>query len=451
MTAPDETQDDAQDDKAAERTENDTPPREESPSPAPDPALAKLLGLDAEAAEPIWVRHSQSLISGGAAVAALLLMTLALGGSSDETIYVTEPVGRADISATVTATGSVEPTNKVDVSSELSGTIRRVLADYNATVKKGQTLAELDTDKLRASVDSARAKLVAAEARVKEAQATRAEKKLELNRKAQLVERRIVSVQEQDVARAAFLRADAGLDSARADVSAAKAELKLQETNLAKACICSPIDGIVLTRSVEPGQTVAASLSAPVLFTIAEDLHSVELQVNVDEADVGRVREGQRARFTVDAYPGRRFDASITRLHYGPIVVWSVVTYKAVLATENADLALRPGMTATAEIVVDEVENALTVPNAALRFTPKSDDETEERGFLSRLLPGRPHLRRASKREASGPMRSVWLLVDGAPQEALVKIGATNGMRTVVLEGELEPGMAVIVDSETAQ
>ena len=226
-------------------------------------------------------------------------------GSGNGVHYVTEPVTKGDLTVTVTATGTVQPTNEVEVSSELSGIVRTVLVDYNSAVNTGQTLAELDTDKLKATVDSSKAKLQAAKAKVAEAEASVLEARLEYDRKQKLVAKKVSSEQELESAEAAHQRNLAALESTKADVSAAAADLALNETNLAKAVIRSPITGIVLSRNVEPGQTVASSLQAPVLFTIAENSAKMEVQVDVDEADVGKVKEGQKATFTVDAYPDR--------------------------------------------------------------------------------------------------------------------------------------------------
>jgi len=366
------------------------------------------------------------------------------------TTWVTEPADRADLTVVVTATGTVEPTNQVEVSSELSGIVRKVSVDYNSTVHAGDVLAELDTDKLSATVDSSRAKLVAARAQIVQAQATVKETRVALDRKRALVSSSAVSRQDLDSAQAAYDRAVAGKAVAEADAGVAEAQLSLDETNLTKARIVSPINGVVLSRNVDPGQTVATSFQAPVLFTIAEDLREMEVQVDVDEADVGKVRDGQPATFSVDAYPERRFEASIRELRFGSEVVSGVVTYKAVLATANPDLLLRPGMTATAEITVDRVQDALTVPNAALRFTPPATTaKSTSRGLLSALLPRMPQFRSASPNQVETDHRRVWVLRDGVPVAVPVVTGLSDGRRTAILEGELKAGDAVVVDSSS--
>jgi HlyD family secretion protein len=309
-------------------------------------------------------------------------------------------------------------------------------------------LAELDTDRLEATVASSRARVDAAEARVAETAATIEEKRGDYERKQRLAEQQVTSVQDLAVAKAAYDRAVAAHSHALAEVNVAKADLELNETNLAKTCICSPITGVVLERNVDPGQTVAASLQAPVLFTIAEDLKQMELQVDVDEADVGKTVVGQKATFTVDAYPGRRFPAEIRDIRFASETVQGVVTYKAMLITDNSELLLRPGMTATAEIVVREVENALLVPNAALRFSPPLDREDRQSvSFLKRIIPGMPSFRPASRPEEGGPDRTIWVLRDGAPAAVPIQVGASDGRSTELVEGDIANGDQVIIDT----
>ena len=416
--------------------------------------IEAVLGLRRSRSSRLLQRLRAPLLIGLAVIAALAAYAFWQSNGSEGTVrYVTEPAAKGDLTVTVTATGTVQPTNEVEISSELSGIIRKVLVDYNSKVTIGQTLAELDTDKLKSSVDSSQAKLAAAKAKVSEFEATVIETRLGKERQQTLVTRKVGAGQLLETAEGAHQRALAGLESAKADVSAASADLALNETNLGKARILSPITGVVLARNVEPGQTVASSLQAPILFTIAEDLTKMEVQVDVDEADVGNVKEGQKATFTVDAYPEKQFTAEIRELRFGSEVVQGVVTYKAVLTTDNSALLLRPGMTATAEIVVEHVDGALTVPNSALRFSPPAGAENaDRRNFLQKLLPGMPRLRRASSPQApSGSDRKVWVLVDGTPQEVSVTVGPSDGKRTHIVKGDIEPGQAVIVDMATGK
>ncbi|MCU0789576.1 MAG: efflux RND transporter periplasmic adaptor subunit [Nitratireductor sp.] len=380
-----------------------------------------------------------------AALAAGAWYLLAGRGGGDGVSYTTQPVTQGRLVVNVTATGSIQPTKMVDVSSELSGTVRDVFVDYNSPVTAGQKLAELDTDKLAALVGSSRARLAAAQARVADAQATVLEKERDLDRKKTLAEKQITSNQELELAEAAHARAIAALASAKADVGVAEADLRLNETNLAKAVIYSPIGGVVLVRNVDPGQTVASSFQTPVLFSIAEDLRQMELQVDVDEADVGQVRRGQAASFTVDAFPDRSFPATIRDIRFAAETIQGVVTYKALLEIDNKDLLLRPGMTATAEIQVIDITDTVLIPNAALRYSPPSTDGPKQ-SLLRRMLPGPPQFRPASTIGESGPNRKVWILRDGRPEAVSVVVGPSDGAHTQMLEGPLQAGQELITD-----
>lgn len=397
-------------------------------------------------------RGVKRLLIGAAAAGVLIVAGLWIfGGASSTVNYVTQPVTRGGLTVIVTATGSVQPTNKVDVSSELSGTVRKVFVDYNSQVKAGDVLAELDTDKLTATLNSSRAKLAVAEAKVVEIEATVRQTERDLARHKTLAGTQAVSAREHDTALAAYERALATLRSASADVDVAEADLEINDTNLSKASIRSPINGVVLTRAVDPGQTVASTLQAPVLFSIAEDLKQMELQVDVDEADVGKVHVGQSATFGVDAFPERKFPATIRDLRYASETIQGVVTYKAILNIDNSELLLRPGMTATAEIRVTEVKDALLVPNTALRYAPEATAATDNRSLLQRILPGRPGFRPASRREDTGSNRTVWVLRNGTPTPVTIAVGASDGRRTEVKKGELAAGQAVIVDQTTVK
>jgi HlyD family secretion protein len=389
-----------------------------------------------------WVIGSILVI--GFAGALLLWLGLDKPGAAQ---YRTAVLQRGDLTVTVTATGSVQPTNEVEISSELSGIIRTVAVDYNDRVKVGQVLAELDTDKLKAEVAHSRATLLARQANVQEAEARVTEKQSEYERIKRLQAKNFSSQADLDTAKAAYQTALAALASARAEVDVAQANLDVDETNLKKACICSPIDGIVLSRDVEPGQTVASSLQAPVLFRLAEDLAEMTLEVDIDEADMGKVREGQQAVFTVEAFPERDMPATITELRFAPETVEGVVTYKAVLAIDNSQLLLRPGMTATAEITVQQLQDVLLVPNAALRFVPPADESEAQQGsVLRKLFPHRPQ-RVRNPNDSSRGERQLWLARDGVPLAVAVSTGASDGAMTEILAGELSAGDAVILDT----
>jgi HlyD family secretion protein len=360
--------------------------------------------------------------------------------------YTTAPLERGDLQVIVTATGSVQPTDQVDISSELSGTIRVVNVTYNSSVKAGAVLAELDTNKLQADLENARAQVASARANLLKAETEVASAKTALDRLTALADRNISSRQDLDSARFAHEAAIAAKAVSEASVQSAEASLRLAEVNLGKSKIISPIDGVILTRDVEPGQTVASSLNAPILFTIAGDLRQMELQVAVDEADVGQVNEGQEATFAVDAYPDRHFPARIQTVRFAPETVSNVVTYKAILTVENDDLLLRPGMTATADIVVESVEDALLVPNAALRYSPPAVRTGSSGSILTRLFrPPRMGGGRQPGRDEAG--RSVWVLRGGTPQRVTLKTGPSDGQSTVVRSGELEEGDLVITNA----
>jgi HlyD family secretion protein len=366
--------------------------------------------------------------------------------------YETQSAQRGSLVVTVSATGTLEPTNQVEVGSELSGIVESVDVDYNDKVKVGQVLAKLDTEKLEAQVVKSQATLESAQAIVLQAEANLLEARNELDRLKQVWEKtnkKAPSQHDLDAAEAAYKRAQAVLASSSAQVAEAQATLDANKTDLGKAAIRSPINGIVLTRQVEPGQTVAASLQAPTLFTLAEDLTKMELHVDVDEADVGQVNEEQEAVFTVDAYPELTFQATVKQVRYGSQTVNGVVTYETVLDVDNSDLLLRPGMTATADITVKNVKDAVLVPNAALRFSPPEQEQSSSEGgsITSKLLPRPRRHSGQAKKESTDDNRQklVWTLKEGNPVSIAVTLGSTDGQMTQVVAGEIEPGMELVV------
>lgn len=416
--------------------------------------IQQVLGLDPAAHRPAKLNR---WLMGGAfgliVVAAVLIVV-----SHEDTPpmqYQTQKAARGALTVTVTATGNLEPTNSVEVGSELSGTVASVAVQENDWVKTGQALATLDTRKLQAAVQKSRAALESAQAKVLEAQATLRAKELAWVRQKKayaLSGGKIPSQDDLDTAESAWLQAKADEASARAAVTEARATLNSDETDLQKAVIVSPINGIVLTRNVEPGQAVAASLQAVTLFKLAQDLTRMELNVSVDEADVGRIKPGQAATFTVDAYPDRTFQATITRVSYGSTTTDNVVTYETVLTVDNTDLTLRPGMTATAVITVQKVDNALLVPNAALRFSPEeaAGTQTASKGsVISKILPHPPSPPKSSVKITAGnnggTNQKVWVLKNGRPTAVPVRTGATNGVMTEIIHGDVTPGMELLV------
>jgi HlyD family secretion protein len=374
--------------------------------------------------------------------------------------YQIQPVQKGDLVITVTATGNLEATNQVEVGSELSGIITAMTADYNDTVKANQPLAYLDDAKYKAAAMKSRAEVASAKANYQEALATRNANQKTLTRYRQtreLTGGKLPSLEDLEQAEADLERSIAAVGATAATIDMASAALKENQTELEKTIIYSPINGIVLSRDAEPGQTVAASLEAPVLYTLAEDLRHMELQVDVDEADVGVVKEGQQATFSVDAYPDRFFAATITQVRFGAEETDGVVTYKAVLQVENPDLLLRPGMTATANIIVQRTENRLLVPNTALRFTPPKPKGTQpgKKSLLSQLMPGPPP-RKAPKKQAgeSGPPgpfvdaekpAAVWVLKANQPMPVAVNPISTDGIMTAVASPDLHEGMPLVI------
>lgn len=362
--------------------------------------------------------------------------------------YVSAPVEKGNLTVEVTATGTLEPLNKVEVGSEISGKIETVLVDYNARVSKGQELARLNTDEQQARVVQAQAALEVAQARVEVAAATLLETDLKWQRCQILAKQGLCPAQDQDVAKATYARAKAEHTSTKAQVSQARATLEAEQTRLAKATIRSPIEGIVLKRQVEPGQTVAASLQAPVLFTLAENLAQMELRVAVDEADIGKVKAGQLANFTVDAYGDRVFPATITQVRLAPLTEGGVVSYETMLQVNNDEALLRPGMTATSHIIVQQIADALLVPNAALRFTPPVVEKEDRGNILEQLFPRWGSRERAPR--SDNKAKKVWLLQGSAPVAVEVKTGPSDGRVTQVFAENLAVGAAVVTDAVKA-
>ncbi len=428
-------------------------------APTAEQSTAELQAQLEDAPHRVWWRRRSVW-------AAAVLLLVASGGAlvwqassknKAAPTYVTEVVGRGKLTLSVNANGTLQPTRSVNIGSELSGTVKNVLVDVNDQVKKGQVLVELDTSKLQDQVARSRAALQSAVAQVAQAVATVKEAQGNLARLeevARLSGGKVPSRAELDSARATLERAQAEDTSARATVVSARATVSTDETNLTRGSIRSPMNGVVLTRSVDPGNAVAASLQAVTLFTVAEDISKLRLQVNVDEADVGSVQVGQKASFTVSAYPSRKYPASITRVAYGSTTTDNVVTYVTYLEVDNKDLSLRPGMTAASTITATERTEVLLVPNTALRFTPASTTAAAAKsggGIVSSLLPRMPggNARKSATNGATAS-RQIWLLRDGAPVAITVTAGISDGRMTEITSGDLQAGMLVITDQRAA-
>lgn len=424
----------------------------ETTAPATD--LATLLG---EPAPRAWYRRSALWI-------AVVLLLLSAGGvwwwmaskaAKAAPSYTTQAVTRGNLTLTVTANGTIQPTRSINIGSELSGTVLKVNVDVNDRIKKGQVLVVLDTAKLQEQILRSKSAVAAATAKVAQTAATIKEATAALKRLeevAVLSGGKVPSKTELDASRAARDRAIADDASARAGVNDAQAALALDQINLSKASISAPADGVVLTRNVDPGNAVAASLQAVTLFTIAEDLAKLRLWVYVDEADVGSVKVGQDATFTVSAFLSRNFPARITRVGFGSTITDNVVTYLTYLDVDNSDLSLRPGMTATASIIATKRTDVLLVPNTALRFTPTdatAKPPAEKNAVLKSLTPRMPGggRRSAAAGASTAGAKQVWVLPEngkGAPVAVAVTPGISDGRMTEITGGDLREGMRVV-------
>jgi HlyD family secretion protein len=416
--------------------------------------ITEILGVDGSSGHAWrWTRRRTVMVVLGLIVA--VIVGRLLTGNGAQVQYRTQEAKRGSLMIVVTATGTLQPTNTVSVGSEVSGIVKTVEVTYNSRVVAGQVLARMDTTKLEAQLTQVRAALESARAKVLQAEATVVETKAKLaqyQKVRELSNNKVPSQTEMATAEAAYERANADAAAAAAAVTEAQAAVQANESDLSKSVIRSPIRGVVLTRSIEPGQTVAASFQAPTLFTLAEDLAKMDLHVNVDEADVGKVREGQNATFSVSAYPNRIFNARITQARFGSSTTSGVVTYETVLKVDNGDLALRPGMTATADITVQQITDALLIPNAALRFTPVVQETAAPSGgsLVSKLLPRPPQTKQNQNGlEKDKKHQKLWTLQDGKPVAIAIMTGASNGILSEVVNGNIEPGMKLLVDTES--
>ena len=367
-----------------------------------------------------------------AAVLAVLGPAACKGGKPK---YVTEKITRGDITTTITATGTVNPVTSVNVGTQVSGRIQALYADFNSPVKKGQLIAAIDPSLFQAQVDQARANLSNAKANLEKAKATEFDAKRTWDRYKNLFERNLTARSQMDAAETAYLTDHASTVSAQTLVDQTSAALRLAETNLFYTKIFSPVDGVVISRSVDIGQTVAASFQTPTLFVIAADLTKMQIDTTVDEADISAVKAGEDAEFTVDAYPEETFRGVVEQVRNAATTVQNVVTYDVVVKVDNGSLKLKPGMTADVSIITSVVKGVLRVPNAALWFRPPS-------AAGARQAPA------AGARPATaerGP--AVWVLRNGQPARVAVKIGLSDGTSTELLAGDLKEGEEVIIEA----
>jgi HlyD family secretion protein len=405
-------------------------------------------------------------------LAALVLLAVVLwfwlvrdGEASVE--YQTAVVEPGDVVSRVSTSGSLQAVVTVDVGSQVSGRIQELFADFNSLVRKGQLIAKIDPSLFQAAVVQAEANVMAARANVTRLTVSAEDAERQARRASEVFEQRLISETERDTAVANARVARASVEQAQGQLAQARASLEQARTNLRYTDILSPTDGVVISRAVNVGQTVAASLQAPVIFTIAQDLKKMEVHTNVAESDIGRLQPGMRVTFTVDAYPGEPFRGAIRDIRNAPQVVSNVVTYDAVIDVANDELKLKPGMTATVSVITDRRTDVLAVPNAALRFRPESAGPPgagppgfappgaappgqRGGGGARERPPGAPGMRRASGGEDGEgprppPMRTVYVLANGKPEPREVSVGITDGRVTEITGGALAAGDVVII------
>ena len=387
-----------------------------------------------------------------------------MGSAPKEPPYLTAPVAKGNIRQVVSSTGTLQAVTTVVVGSQVSGTIAKLNADYNSKVSKGQVVAQLDQARFAARVEETRANVLAAQANLAKAKVALEDAERNLKRAKELKQRELVAQSELDAAQTAHDSARSQVNVTQAQVGQAQASMNQAQIDLGYTIIRSPVDGIVISRSVDVGQTVAASLSAPTLFTIANDLTKMEVHTNVDEADIGNISEGQDVTFTVDAHAQRRFRGKVHQVRNAPQIIQNVVTYNSVVRINNKELLLKPGMTANVQFLVAQKEDALTIPNIALRFRPP--EEKNEAQDLLRQEQGRtaPRVGQRQTRRAGGGgggggearrvrQVKVYTVKDGKAQPVDVQVGITDGSRTEIIAGlnENDPVVIGMSSGATAQ
>jgi HlyD family secretion protein len=409
------------------------------------------------------------------------ITALTLGGvayyrstaSAEAPRYLTVAVTRGDVVLTVEATGTLEAVTTVQVGSQVSGTIQSLHADFNSVVKRGQVVARLDPSLLQAQVEQAEATIVRLNADVERARVTLDDAVVKLRRAQELFRQQLVARMDVESAEATAAQAEASLKAAQAQVTQARASLNQNRVNLSHTIITAPVDGIVISRNVDVGQTVAASMSAPVLFVIAKDLSEMQVNASIDEADIGQIKPGQAVTFRVDAYPGDTFTGTVSQVRLAPVVAQNVVSYVTVIDVPNKELKLKPGMTATVTVEIARADNVLRVPSVALRFEPPADavaspaeaavppaDEADAdgpsraRSGAGGFTPGAAAGRADGSRERGGvvgrPGR-VWVLENGQLRAVRVRTGLTDGMTTAVLGDSLGDETEVVTGVAAAR
>ncbi len=373
-------------------------------------------------------------------VAAISICILAVAGyflflKKTPPTYKTTKVERGSVVATVSATGTLNAVTTVQVGTQVSGTIQKLFVDYNSLVKKGQVIAQIDPAIFNSQVQQSQGGLQSALANLSKQKVAAKDAARTLERNRQLLEEGIVSQGDFDTAEANYLEASAAIKAAEGNVLQTRGASRQAQTNLHYATILSPVDGVVVSRNVDVGQTVAASFQTPTLFTIAQDLTKMQINTSVDEADIGKVKVGQPAIFNVDAYPEIQFKGVVSQVRIAPIITQNVVTYDVVIIVENRDLKLKPGMTANVSIEVIRKDNVLVIPSAALRFKPESAEEGKKQ-------------QSSERRTGAGQLLSqkVYVLEDGKPVPVSIQTGISDDSRVEIIAGELHEGQEVIVE-----
>lgn len=354
--------------------------------------------------------------------------------------YKTVKVERGTIVSSISATGTVNAVTTVLVGSQVSGTILKLHADYNSRVQKGQPIAELEPALFQAQVEQARGNWLNAQASLQKAKVAQADAARTLDRNRRLLSQGVVAQSDYDAAQTAYESTQAGISAAEASLTQTKGALRQAETNLKNSIIRSPVDGVVISRNVDVGQTVAASFQTPTLFTIAQNLAKMQIETSVDESDISRSRLGQPVTFTVDAYPERTFNGTVTQIRNAPITVQNVVTYVVIVQVDNRELLLKPGMTANVSIETGRREGVLKLPSAALRFKPR---DTSGKG-KSPAKPGA--YRPPAKTTGTAPGQPVYLLQDDKPVPVQVETGMSDTSSVEIIGGSLKEGDEVIVE-----
>ncbi len=374
----------------------------------------------------------RKLLGRHSVLAVLMLAGLAFGCKGDAPAYRTEPVTRGDIEQAVTATGTVNAVTTVQVGTQVSGTIKTLYVDFNSRVKKGQLIAQIDPSTFESQVQQAQANLLSAQANLEKAQTAFANDKKTFERNKELFSKNLIAQSDLDTAETAYQTDKAMVDSAKAQIEQAKASLDYAKQNLAYTKIVSPVEGVVISRNVDVGQTVAASFQTPTLFTIAQDLTKMQIDTNVAESDIGLVKVGQEVEFTVDAFPDTTFKGKVWQIRQAPITVQNVVTYDVVIQVNNKDFKLMPGMTANVSIIIQLKKDVIRITNAALRFRMTERPVSAVTGT-------------AGAGGKKGP--AIWILENGNPKRVAMTPGISDGNFTEVASGDLKEGQQAIVES----